>query len=330
VLKEVAADSLVLVFDPLKQSTPEFYRGDILQEDLGRQSPILGNFESKGNRLVFKPTVPLNLGQSYTMVCEGQLEHFQVDLPDDYQRLEVEAVFPSAPEVPANILKWYLRFNRPVSPVSIYQYIHFTHQNGDTISRAVLPLTNALLNDAGTQLTLWIEPGRQKRSLGPNEKLGAVFQENHSYQLSIAKALKDQNGVSMLQDWKVNFTTTSADRQSPGLNDWTLNVPNKNTNDALIIDTKDQLDFASTLAALRCIGKDGRPVNGDFHLLENEQIISFIPSVNWLPGTYKIILAASLEDLAGNNLNRLFDQDNSKKLSAKDKKQIYTIDYIID
>ena len=54
--------------------------------------------------------------------------------------------------------------------------------------------------------------------------------------------------------------------------------------------------------------KDKR-IDGDFSLSDNETLIHFKPKSHWQPGQYQIIVSSILEDLAGNNLNRLFDND---------------------
>ena len=54
--------------------------------------------------------------------------------------------------------------------------------------------------------------------------------------------------------------------------------------------------------------------------------ILFFPSTNWLKGYYSISCNIKVEDLSGNNLQRLFDQDISEKQEAPTLQRRFTID----
>ena len=64
--------------------------------------------------------------------------------------------------------------------------------------------------------------------------------------------------------------------------------------------------------ALRVVTDAGKPVAGSIRIGEGERTWAFYPANEWLPATYTIEIESRLEDLAGNNLNRLFDNDLSK------------------
>ena len=57
-----------------------------------------------------------------------------------------------------------------------------------------------------------------------------------------------------------------------------------------------------------------KKIEGDFSLSDNETLIHFKPKDQWQSGQYQIIVSSILEDLAGNNLNRLFDSDVDAKV----------------
>jgi hypothetical protein len=52
---------------------------------------------------------------------------------------------------------------------------------------------------------------------------------------------------------------------------------------------------------------------------EEESILYFVPPVAWKRGTYILETESRLEDMAGNNLNRLFDVDLATSPQEADK-----------
>ena len=217
----LAQESPVVQFDMDKiiiqqKKTPadvslKVFKGKISTADVVFKNPIIGKIEISKSIVKFFPLVPFNLEQNYTLLYNDEISYFQIPIASDYQRLEVQSIFPTQTTLPANILKWYVQFSKPVSSTNIYDHIHFFDSNGVAISRAILPLENALLDEDGTLLTVWIEPGRQKRGLGPNEKLGSVFEIGQQYSLVISKNLSDKKGVSMHGDKVHHFSTTEND-----------------------------------------------------------------------------------------------------------------------
>ena len=84
-----------------------------------------------------------------------------------------------------------------MNPIKIYDHIRFLDDEGKPIDRSILDLGAPLLSADGTLLTVWIEPGRQKRLLGPNRHLGSVFDIEQNYTLHISNTLKDAQGIAL-------------------------------------------------------------------------------------------------------------------------------------
>lgn len=73
-----------------------------------------------------------------------------------------------------------------------------------------------------------------------------------------------------------------------------------------------------------------REISGQVLLKNNERIWCFIPDNRWAPGQYKIKIESRLEDLAGNNLNRLFDQEITDKKEVSSESHFFYLDFQID
>ena len=116
----------------------------------------------------------------------------------------------------------------------------------------------------------------------------------------------------MQKDWSTSFAVGGADREKPDPANWDLSLPTPNTLDPLLIETKENLDYGSTLAALSLTSSEDIRVKGYFTLQKEETAILFYPHLPWSSGPYTLTIQPSLEDTAGNRYHRLFDEDISE------------------
>jgi len=120
-----------------------------------------------------------------------------------------------------------------------------------------------------------------------------------------------------------------ADRISPTPENWSLVLPKGNTKDPLIIRFGESLDHALATKALEIIAPSGQPINGNVVLQKEDTEWVFTPSNNWKASSYSIQIKAELEDVAGNNLNRLFDRNIEKEDTLKKSLPYYSLDFLI-
>lgn len=287
------------------------YKGEYTSvTEVLHKKDIIGSFSNNEGEIRFTPLLPFQKGGDYTVLFKNELYPFKIQLEASYERLEIETIYPNAEVLPANFLKWYIRFSKPVNPSNIYDHLHLiSNENGAEVDRALLPLETPLLSDDGTLLTLWIEPGRQKRDLGPNRLLGKVLVENTVYTLVIDKDLKDREGISIGVAYQHSFKVREADRTQPFITSWDVEVPEVNTEAPLRINFNEFLDYVSLINSLDIQDSSGKSLEGDFTIKANQKFALFVPSQEWNKGSYKVHCKPFIEDLAGNNLERLFDQD---------------------
>ena len=84
-----------------------------------------------------------------------------------------------------------------------------------------------------------------------------------------------------------------------------------NSKKALKIIVNEQLDYGSLLDAFS-IEYEDKQIDGNLSYNSKTKTINFTPFSNWNKGTYTIKLESQLEDVAGNNLLRLFDRPVQK------------------
>jgi len=285
------------------------YNGEIKEDEILNATAIIGKTVVENNTFSFIPVIPFGWNQQYTILYDNILTYYTLPIPENYNHLSVEKIYPTNTAVPSNLLKWYIKFSKPINTASVYSHIKLLKNSGELVERAILPLENALISEDGTLLTIWIEPGRQKRNLIPNQQLGPVFNSNESYQLVISKTIKDRNGISMQDTVSHTFSITEADRIQPNIHNWILQIPNQNSVSNLVITSNESLDYGSTLNNITVFDDQNKIIRGVWSLSDAETNFSFTPNESWKKGNYQIVFNDVIEDLAGNSLHRLFDTD---------------------
>lgn len=294
-----------------RKSLFKVYKGSYtsIEQTLAKKA-ILGSYSQNETETYFIPILPFQKNSRYTVVYDTEVFPFTIALESSYIHLQIQALYPNSDTLPANFLKWYIQFSKPVNPSKIYDHITLINNRDRTkVDRALLPLETPLLSDDGTLLTLWIEPGRQKRDLGPNKRLGEVLIPNESYTLIIDKNIKDRQGIPMETSFKHSFIVSTPDRTKPSITAWELQPPLANTKDPMLIQYQELLDYGSLQNSLQIIDASGKTIEGNFRLQANQKRIQFTPLNTWSKNTYTLKCNPIIEDLSGNNLERLFDQD---------------------
>ncbi len=273
--------------------------------------PILGELIQSENGFLFTPLIPLTRGQTYEVRYEGA-PIGQISIPqlsEEEAKLEVMEIYPTQNRLPENQLKFFVKFSKPMREGESSTHVVLLNSKKDTLKGAFLDLQPELWNEDQTLLTLWLDPGRIKRDLIPNLEMGAPLTEGESYSIVISGKWKGKNGGELGQSFSKEFTASSRDSISPHPDSWMLDIPKAGTNAALTIDFLEALDF-SLLANVFTIKKAaGQAIQGTWEIGIEEKSIQFIPKDPWPKGQYLIEIESRLEDLAGNNLNRLFETD---------------------
>ena len=300
------------------QNVIKVYKGAFKNsQEINNRKSIIGNISLQGDQLTFLPLLPFQVETNYTIVLNNAFYEFSIPLESNYKILSVKNLYPNSSELPSNLLKWYVEFSKPVNPTNIYDHISLIdNRTQKKVDRALLPLETPLLSNDGKLLTLWVEPGRQKRDLGPNKRLGKVLEIGESYTLIIDGNLKDAKGIPMKSDFKFTFKVSEADRTQPNINNWKFDLPKPNTKDALIIHLNDNLDYGSLTHNIKIYNNENNQVEGVFTVDSNNKKVMFSPFNQWKSKSYVLKCNKLIEDVAGNNLERLFDREVQKEKVA--------------
>lgn len=275
---------------------------------------MIGEFKLIADVVTFTPALSFSRGLQYHIRFKNKLVS-KFEIPEDTfaNAPTVTAIYPTNDTVPENLLKMYIRFSKAMQEGEAVKNILVLKNEQDTIPSIFLDLENELWNTDRTMLTLWLDPGRIKRDLQPNKKLGTPLHKATRYSLLIKKDWRSAEGISLADSYRKDFFASSPDIISPDPMNWTIQIPTTATNQPLSIYLHENLDYVLLKNTLRVTDSEGKTVTGNFETDKEEAVLNFIPTQFWKPGKYSIEIESRLEDLAGNNLNRLFDNDITRQ-----------------
>ncbi|MDE2680284.1 MAG: hypothetical protein OSB29_02835 [Verrucomicrobiota bacterium] len=275
---------------------------------------LLGEIQTVSGTVQFIPHFPFLAGQIYEAVftdSAGQhtsIEHtFAIRAPAP----RLAAVYPGGKVLPANHLKFYLHFTEPMQRGKIFRYFRLINlSTGKPIDE---PFRETELWSAdGKRLTLWLHPGRQKTGVNLNLDLGPVLDPRQRYALEISKNWNSEAGVPLGNSFRKTFTTIEAKRAQPNPDIWKITPPKANSRAPLIATFQHPLDWALLHTMLTVLDARDKLLTGKTEVTRNETQWRFTPTQPWATGDYRLKVDWELEDLAGNNLERLFEVNLNK------------------
>jgi hypothetical protein len=296
----------------------------LIDAGTGEEGPaMLGAFRREQTKLLFVPRYPLTAGQRYRAVLElgggktATAEH-RAPAAASSPAPAVEQIYPTASVLPANQLKFYLHFSKPMRETrSVFDQIKLLDEDGKPAEE---PWRRTELWSADSRrLTLWIHPGRIKRGVGPREQEGPVLMADRKYRLVIGAEVEDANGQPMGRPFTKTFRTAAEKRTRPLPEQWTLRSPTTGTREPLTVEFREPLDRALLDRFLIVKDARGKAVAGRIEVGKEEKSWRFHPEKPWEDAGHTLTVDGQLEDLAGNTPVQLFDVDLKEKPPAPPK-----------
>lgn len=274
---------------------------------------LAGTYAVDSNTLVFRPTFPIAPGVHYRAVFQspsgGATVEKSFDGPprDVTPTARVEHVYPSADVLPSNQLRLYIYFSQPMSQREAAARIHILDENGKVLGGVFLP-GEELWDPNDQRLTMTFDPGRIKRGLTSNERMGPPIAEGKHYTLVIDRDWKDARGVPMVAGFRKSFRGGPALRNPPDPKQWRVIAPKAGTSEALVVDFPVPMNYP-LLQRMLSVSNARGAVPGTVSVTRQETQWRFTPREPWKNGDYKLVTNTEIEDLAGNHIGQPFDID---------------------
>src|SRR5439155_287281 len=212
---------------------------------------------------------------------------------------EVVDVWPTGDVLPANHLRFYIQFSRLMrGGEEIFQHIQLLDRDGKAVTDPWLP--DELWDETGTQLTLYIHPGRIKWGVLLRLLLGPVLEPDRVYTLVVGEGVLDADGRKLGKEFRKKFKAVAEDRVRLELSPWKLTAPKAGTKDALTLVFPKALDHHSAEQRLKVADAKGQPVAGNVTVSRDGRTWTFQPAAAWAAQEYKVVVDERLEDPCGN------------------------------
>ncbi len=286
--------------------------------------PIAGRFELDQESIWFVPRFPFLDGMSYSLLINPEHGGWGSVSPEAWtlQRpareakptATVTAIYPTAPELPVNQLKFYVHFSRPMSEGWSSRAVSVRRgDNGHPLEGVFLSMEPELWDRERRRLTLLLDPSRIKRGLVPNLEAGYPLVEGVPIVVAISEEFRDASGQPLASGAERRY------RIGPHLNarvspqDWRYTHPVAGSMDSLVVDFDRPMDHALLEHSLWVNDGAGIPLEGSGSTDPEEKSWRFHPLSPWKDGRHLLIVDPRLEDSSGNSLIRVFDRDLTRE-----------------
>ena len=278
---------------------------------------VAGRIAIQDGTVRFVPRFPFAGGVSYSLLvnpagASESAEVWEILRPSPQASLtaEVLGIYPTAAELPVNLLRVYVRFSAPMSEGWAARSITVKRvDTGETLEGVFLPPEPELWDVGRTRLTMLLDPGRIKRGLVPNLELGYPLVEGTTISIAIDAAFRDATGQPLRAGAERGYDIGPALRSRLDPHAWRLTAPAAGTRDTLKVEFDRPLDHGLLQHCLSIRDAAGRTVMGVSEVGLGERSWSFAPDTPWQTGEYALAVEPRLEDVAGNSPARVFDRD---------------------
>jgi hypothetical protein len=284
---------------------------------------LLGTYAVEQGSLVFRPSFPIAAGVRYRAVFhppgDAPVEKTFDGPPKETTRVaRVVQIYPSGDVLPSNQLRLYIYFSAPMSRGAAAQYIHVLDEHGKVLQGAesVFLRSQELWDPALQRLTMTFDPGRIKRGLTSNERIGPPIMEGKQYTLVIDREWQDARGVPMVEAFRKNFRGGPAQRNPPDPKQWRVSAPKAGTTDPVVVSFPTPMNYPLLQRMIQVSGPQGN-INGTVSVARQETEWRFAPRDAWKAGDYRLVVNTGIEDLAGNHIGQPFDIDTFDRVTEK-------------
>jgi hypothetical protein len=306
---------------------------------------MLGSYELTNDAVRFRPRFPLEPGLEYRAVFDWPAgresprsdvreqpvhlaQTFTIPALPSGEPARVLALYPSAKELPENLLRLYIQFSAPMSQGHSYGHVHLRDETvGGEVERPFLELPQELWSPDGTRLTLLFEPGRVKHDLVPREQLGAILISGRTYSLTVDANWPDAQGRLLQAGMRKTFRALPADTRQLASAAWKIETPAAGTREALSVRFPKPLDRAMLERVFGVARSNRSDVVGTIRIADDETRWTFEPSQPWSAGRYVLAVSSRLEDPCGNSISRPFEVDLKRSPSLPQVPPDYRIEF---
>lgn len=298
------------------------------EDVVGYFPPMAGRTVPDGCDLCFLPRFAFLDGTVYEVSLDGVAAVILLrPEPPTRSTTEVLSIYPSAHDVPRNLLRAYIVFSEPMSEGYAAAHLRLLDEAGQTLQGALLPTDYELWDGDHRRLTALLDPARIKRGLVPHRQAGYPIRLGQSVRLVVGEGFRDARGAPLRAGAERRYGVGDDERRRVDPTNWTLRSPRRDSFEPLEVTFDRPLDYGLLTRCLRVRGPNGHHVDGAVELGSAERSWRLAPSELWCTGRHELVIDDILEDVAGNSVRRVFDRDQTRSSDAVREKGPFVIGY---
>jgi hypothetical protein len=277
------------------------------EDEIAARPPVSGEWTVTVGKAVFTPKYPLRSGTKYRVVGGDKVLEVQAPKAAAEKPAKLTHIYPTGTELPENVLRFYLEFDRPMPRGDSYRHVRLLNEKGE---KDPLPFVeiDEMWNADQTRLTLLVDPGRIKKEVKPRIDLGPVFTQGKKYTLVVSGKWPILAGGTLGDDVTKAITVAAPLNDALDPKTWKITPPTESTG-PLTVAFGRPMDHPLLLRCLSIVGPNGQTVSGTGTASDNDRAWTFQPAAAWAPGKYTLHVEAVLEDVCGNRVGRPFEVD---------------------
>lgn len=285
----------------------------------GATPALLGTYAIDKGELVFRPRYPISPAIRYRAVFRPPggtaIETTIVGTERSATPVaRVEQVYPSGDVLPANTLRLYVYFSTPMSRGEAAAHLRVLDAAGAPVAGIFLP-GQELWDPDNRRLTMTFDPGRIKRGLVSNSRMGTPIAEGARYTLVIDREWNDARDVPMIAEFRRTFRGGAALRTPPDPKTWQIAPPAAGSSEPLTVRFPQPMNYALLQRMIRVVGAGGE-IAGAIAVDRHETMWRFTPGAAWRAGAYRLVVDGGIEDVAGNRPGLPFDVESVEPPAA--------------
>jgi hypothetical protein len=301
--------------------------------------PVSGRLVVSPAGLEFTPRYPLDPGRAYVAVFDPS----RLPTPRSDAALRtvvrlpavartptttVVRMLPSADTLPENLLRMYVEFSAPMAREHGREFLTLLDDRGREVKDAFLALDVDFWSPDGRRYTVFLDPGRVKRGILPNDQFGRALTPGHRFTIAIDPRWQDANGQPLAAAFRHDFGVSAVDMAPIRPADWRLNAPSVGTRDPLVVTFPKPLDHGLLQRALG-VTRAGSVIAGAIEVGPGELTWRFTPQDAWAAGSYDLLALSILEDPMGNRIVRPFDIDTFDRIDETPAPERTTMPFVV-
>jgi hypothetical protein len=158
--------------------------------------PMAGRLVCEGDDMCFVPRFPFVDGTAYTVLVGGVATAVLVrPQPVGPATTEVLGIFPTAMEVPRNLLRLYVWFSAPMREGYAAQHVRLVDDAGDAMHGALLQTEQELWDAARRRLTVLLDPAPHQARLVSQRQIGYPLRCGEPFRLVVDDGFRDARGL---------------------------------------------------------------------------------------------------------------------------------------